>query len=325
MKKPISIIAILIFFNLSNSQNINDNLLIYYPFSSNADDSSGNNFDGIPNATLTIDRFDNPNNAYSFNGQDEYIDFPNITELKPELPVSFSFWVKFDDMQPENTVLFTTDFAQDNHSGAWMNLSSTGFIAINYGDATGNTTSSNRRTKIGSTALSTALWYHILGIIKGPDDMEIFVDCNNVGGSYQGSGGNLGYTSNSGSIGRKDAHTSLPAYYLKGALDDFRYWNRELNLDEVNILCNNSSLSISEFQSTINKISIYPNPVKEVIQIKTNNIFESISIYNIIGEQVYNGQFNSIINVEHLKPGLYFLQVSSSSGNAQLIEKFIKK
>tara|TARA_R110002073_G_scaffold40547_1_gene114842 strand:+ start:45083 stop:45817 length:735 start_codon:yes stop_codon:yes gene_type:complete len=231
-------IAILLFSCSNDGPRIDysENLLIHYPFSGNSDDQSGNGFDGSSNATLTKDRFDKVNSAYSFNGQNEYIDLPNFPSLKPQFPVSFSFWVKFDDLLPENTVIFTTDFEQDNHSGVWMNLSG-GKVAINYGDASGNTTSSNRRTKVGTTTITPDKWYHVIGIIEGPTNMEIFIDCNNDQGSYSGSGGDLDYTLNPGSIGRKDGNTNFSAYYFSGTLDNFRYWNRTLTLDEISTLC----------------------------------------------------------------------------------------
>lgn len=321
----IIIIIVLSNLNLSYSQSLNDNLLIHYSFTNNANDLSGNNFNGIPNATLTSDIFGNPNSAYSFNGQDEYIDFPNNNELKPQLPVSFYFWVKLDNIQPENTVLFTTDFDEDNHSGVWMNLSSTGRISINYGDATGNTTSANRRSKTGLTILSANEWYHIVGIIKDFDDMEIFINCTNDDGTYSGSGGDLGYSSNSGSIGRKDANTNLPAYYLKGVLDDFRYWNRELNTTEINTLCNQSTLSTPLFQSILNKTSILSNPVSDLLQIKTSEKFESIKIYNSMGILVHQEKFNTNMNVEFLNPGFYILKLTNNSTNNIFTTKFIKK
>ena len=49
-------------------------LIAYYPFNGNANDESGNNNHGTVNgATLTTDRFSNPNNAYSFDGIDDFI------------------------------------------------------------------------------------------------------------------------------------------------------------------------------------------------------------------------------------------------------------
>ncbi len=44
-------------------------LVAYYPFNGNANDVSGNGYNGTVNgATLTTDRFGNPNSAYNFNG-----------------------------------------------------------------------------------------------------------------------------------------------------------------------------------------------------------------------------------------------------------------
>lgn len=52
-----------------------DGLIAYYPFSGNANDESWNNYSGSNyGATQTNDRFDNPNEAYSFDGLNDYIE-----------------------------------------------------------------------------------------------------------------------------------------------------------------------------------------------------------------------------------------------------------
>ena len=49
-------------------------LVAYYPFNGNANDESGNGNNGVVHgATLTFDRFGNPNRAYHFNGIDNFI------------------------------------------------------------------------------------------------------------------------------------------------------------------------------------------------------------------------------------------------------------
>lgn len=49
-------------------------LVAYYPFNGNANDESGNGNNGtVFGATLTTDRFGNPNSAYSFNGFSDFI------------------------------------------------------------------------------------------------------------------------------------------------------------------------------------------------------------------------------------------------------------
>jgi hypothetical protein len=66
-----------------------DNLVAFYPFSGNAHDSSGNGLNGIvTRATLTTDRFGNPNSAYHFSGGNQCIRVPNFPLLTSNFTVS---------------------------------------------------------------------------------------------------------------------------------------------------------------------------------------------------------------------------------------------
>ena len=61
---------------------LGDGLMAYYPFTGNANDSSGNENHGTVNgATLTTDRLGNANSAYSFDGEDDYIKVPNSQSI----------------------------------------------------------------------------------------------------------------------------------------------------------------------------------------------------------------------------------------------------
>ena len=78
MKKNLNCIsiALLVLFIITGSvlADLNAGLVAYYPFNSNANDESGNGYDGTVNgATLTSDRFGNENSAYSFDGVDDYV------------------------------------------------------------------------------------------------------------------------------------------------------------------------------------------------------------------------------------------------------------
>src|ERR1039458_1147503 len=56
---------------------LTNGLVLYLPFNGNANDASGNGNNGtVYGATLTADRFGNPNAAYSFNGTSAYIKTP---------------------------------------------------------------------------------------------------------------------------------------------------------------------------------------------------------------------------------------------------------
>lgn len=75
------------------SSSIQDGLVAYYPFNGNADDESGNGNDGtVVGATLTTDRLGNPNSAYSFDGNDDYIDLGTQYIIDDSAAFSVAFW-----------------------------------------------------------------------------------------------------------------------------------------------------------------------------------------------------------------------------------------
>ena len=68
-------------------------LVAYYPFNSNANDESGNNFNGtVFGATLTTDRFGNTNRAYNFDGYDDEIQVIHAEALNIIGDISLSAW-----------------------------------------------------------------------------------------------------------------------------------------------------------------------------------------------------------------------------------------
>lgn len=99
---------------------LNDGLIAYYPFNGNANDESGNNYNGTVNGpTLTADRFGNPNKAYSFKSS------PSIQNITTSLigPIgqearTISFWIKQDISNSTNDVFVLCSYGDNTQSGA---------------------------------------------------------------------------------------------------------------------------------------------------------------------------------------------------------------
>jgi hypothetical protein len=74
---------------------IKDDLVACYPFNGNANDESGNGNNGTVNgATLTTDRFGNPNSAYLFNGANSFIEVKDNQALRlANTNFTLSTWV----------------------------------------------------------------------------------------------------------------------------------------------------------------------------------------------------------------------------------------
>jgi hypothetical protein len=112
-------IIIILFSNTLLSQIPTNGLIGYWPFSGNANDTSGNNLNGTVNgAILTEDRFGNPSSAYSFDGNDDYI-LVNDDDLLsfPNNEFTFSFWVNPTLTQLPASPAFEEDFESINYWG----------------------------------------------------------------------------------------------------------------------------------------------------------------------------------------------------------------
>ena len=117
--KLLFLIVIIVTSNSLQSQIPTNGLVGYWPFSGNANDSSGNNLNGTVNgAVLTEDRFGNSSSAFNFDGIDDYI-LVNDDDLLsfPNNEFTFSFWVNPTLTQLPASPAFEEDFESINYWG----------------------------------------------------------------------------------------------------------------------------------------------------------------------------------------------------------------
>ena len=95
------------------------------------------------------------------------------------------------------------------------------------------------------------------------------------------------------------------------------------NLYIDNVYFSNVALANSNFEKNIFKI--YPNPTTNTLTIENQDTIDSVSIYNLLGQEVLkNTTSNSTesINVSILQSGVYVVKVSSLGVNSS--QKFVK-
>ncbi len=172
----------------------------------------------------------------NFDGTNDYIDMGTSATLKPALPVTMAAWIKYDALNGIGFPIVRSDFQSGLYSGFWMSVNDTiSAIGVHYGD-NGGAGPSSRRSKHGSTTLAADTWYHVAAVVRGPTDMDIYVNGVNDGGSYSGTGSPMVYTSGPFVIGRSDAG------YADGIIDDVRFYNRALTETEISTIYKSSSL-----------------------------------------------------------------------------------
>jgi len=136
--------------------------------------------------------------AISFDGGDN-ITGEALSSLS--LPVTIVAYVKFDGAGGWDPIFSSHDVNGQYHGVLLCNRTSTDIVWLQYGDGNG-TTSNDRRTKEGTTALVADRWYHLVGVIRGAGDMDIYVDGIDDGGSYSGTGGAMSISSGIPTIGQ---------------------------------------------------------------------------------------------------------------------------
>lgn len=99
--------------------------------------------------------------------------------------------------------------------------------------------------------------------------------------------------------------------------------NNDENCNDKELLessCKTLSLSIVNDDSVL----LYPNPTDKTLFFKNNNLYNRITIYNSVGNEIiYSINIKNGINVSDLVPGNYFAKLSSN-GNEYMVIKFIK-
>ena len=83
----------------AKASNLEDGLVARYLFDNNTDDSSGNNYHGVPNnVNISTDRFNTPNSAYLFESNgDSRITIPSNSGLNFTNSFSISIWAKINE------------------------------------------------------------------------------------------------------------------------------------------------------------------------------------------------------------------------------------
>lgn len=89
---------------------------------------------------------------------------------------------------------------------------------------------------------------------------------------------------------------------------------------------NNTILNIEDISENQTDLVIYPNPVKDLLNIKLNGEISmtDYTIYNLLGQAIYKNNDNTAeVDTENLSKGIYTIQINTSKG--VLNKKFIKE
>jgi len=340
--KKFTIILGIVFVQLSLFAQIpTDSLVLYLPFNGNAIDESGNGNDGTINgATLTEDRFGNPNSAYHFNGTSDYIEISDDNSLDLTTNFTISVWYKTDDPNQINQAILGK--ARNSNELTGYNIiyhTSSDSIHMGLNDNVSNIGIGVSRSNYSS------YWHHLVSV--STDSLLIYIDgklidVNNISISLLNSNNSL-------FIGCENLHLGR---YFNGNIDNIRLYKKVLTPCEVRALYfEGEQISCSVYDTisvtdtliidailsginppnNINTIKIYPNPAKTHIYINNGNYNSmngySVKIDNSLGQTVYNhliDQQEFYIDLsDWTGNGTYFVYIIDNNSNIIEVKKII--
>jgi hypothetical protein len=171
--------------------------------------------------------------AMVFDGVDDYVDLGNIYD-DVTLPFTISAWVNIDvDAGPCPVFISQSQDQSPAYKGFWMYVSPTA-MSMEYGDGQGGNNPAFRRGKVASISGLTNRWIHICGVYRAKDNLDLYVNGINVGGSISGSS-SLPMASNfPNEVARIGLSISNGVFYrFKGRIDELRIFKIALTQDEI--------------------------------------------------------------------------------------------
>lgn len=316
MNKELLFVACLFLSIISFSQ-VESGLVAKYSFNTGtAIDEVGVNDGEVNGASLTTDRFGNPDMAFNFiNG--DYITLPDAAELKSD-SMTVSLWVMIDSIAVSNvganyiySVLNSTTNAYFASFAMCVYSSDQKYLSVSQNGPS--------ESALGFSAnAQNSTWQNYVMAIDN-DSIKMYID-DQLQFSYLKDFATT-FTTDSIYIGKSGNTT----YYgnLNGSIDDIRVYNRVLNQEEVDSLFNEQDplLGAGINDATAFGFQIYPNPASTELTI-LSDIPTEFRIVDMQGTVIKTGivQQSASIDISFLANGIYF--ILTQNGQAA---KFIKQ
>jgi len=260
-------------------------LVAYFPFNGNAQDVSGYDHHGtVYGATLVADRFSTPEQAYSFDGQNDYILVPNSSTLNFQDAITVNFWLKI-------TQFYDTREAYPLSHGNWERRWK--FSVTNRRIRWTIKTTTQIKDLDSEIILETNRYYNITGSYNGTD-FELYI--NGELDNFSSLTGSILTTNIDLTIGQVLPDNNQ--YNFKGIIDDVRIYDYALSLREIAELYDLESRIEKSLSQRLPETNFlhqnYPNPFNSRTliryQIRETGYVE-IRIFDMLGKRV-----NTLVN-----------------------------
>lgn len=191
------------------------------------------------------------------------------------------------------------------------NLTTIGNYAFMYCSGLNTLNIPNSVTSIGYLAFDSCINLSTLTIGSGVNQLNsgAFAYCNNLSSITC----NMATPPTIDSTVFYQVNKTIPVYVPCSSLT--MYQNANGWSEFSNIQCNTSGLNTIDEENV--SITLYPNPAKENVNISSSTTIKEISVYNMIGEKIFNRKINnknSNLDVSSYDKGSYIVRLITDNG-----------
>ena len=89
-------------------------------------------------------------------------------------------------------------------------------------------------------------------------------------------------------------------------------WHGDMAIDLVEVNACDTVLEIADEEEIFDTVTLYPNPANDIITIRSQEIINEFSIYNLLGQEVRFGTPNAkqtMVDIANLEVGVYIVKV----------------
>ena len=288
-------------------------LLAYYPYNGNANDATGNNFNGIVSrASSTTDRFNNPDRAFAFSAAQQSRIKGTKLDTVTKNTFTYNVWVNSDSLavlpiqgndggDNKQIVIhpthgYTWGWGNTTNAGAGLYVGTNGIYLIEHSDAYYKAPLVSQQSLIG---------WHMITIVYNNKLPSLYVDgifVKNGVANTRNVRPSLGPDAQYGNAGIGNGGTGNS--FFKGKIDDLALWNRVLTQQEISKLYNSVNITtkyVDKNSSSVIQNGTILNPYK-TIQLAVNNAND--------GDTILINDGNYLENIEVYDKGLHFKSIN---------------
>jgi len=163
-------------------------------------------------------------NALRFDGSNDYVSVLDSVALDITGEVTIETWIKPGAIGTNYTVgKGTTNLIKNYNYVLW--IGNTYAMGAGFGNGT------DYRMKTSSQSpLTKEQWYHLTAVIVSNTDIKLYLNGNELSGSYSGNATTKSINNNSLYIGFGNVASNI----FNGTIDEVRIYNRTLSPEEIN-------------------------------------------------------------------------------------------